>query len=503
MVHTESTFNTIESQIPKHIKQITMSEIQKDSGLGLSVIERRGEMAIAAAAATAKATVEAKYVIALNNPRKLMESRASILDACKRPRFAESARYKKPVGKKQINGRWEPAFIEGLSIRFAETAIQAMKNITVESTTIWEDDEKRTVHVSVVDLESNLSYGEDITIAKTVERKKLKDGQEALATRKNSYGDEVFIVEATDDEVANKVAAQRSKVIRNCGLRLIPSDILEEAEEAILKTLESGGTDPKAEFKKIADAFGGLGVRPAELEKYLGHSLETITKKELNDLRAVFAAVRDGEASWNDYLADATVPKAEATPGPKPPVEALRKSKTAVATEPQAQTAKEVDKPLNVVPFNDPAAPAMAESKATIESMKSANPTQAAATPSAGAAAPSETSSAPTQSPTESTQPTNTPASPASKTATVEVPPSKLPQGWLPYLGTDNPAEVAKSLNEWMTAEGITEPELVKWAQGRNLLKEGQGVKDLIPAKTIGVLKARDRIRVAIIEGRD
>lgn len=482
-----------------------MNETTKDQGLGIATTQKRGEVAISAMAAKAKAEVEAKYVIALNNPRKIMEARSAILDACKRPRFAEAARYKKPVGKKQINGRWEPAFIEGLSIRFAETAIQAMKNITVESTTIWEDDEKRTVHIAVVDLESNLSYGEDVTVAKTVERKKLKEGQEALAKRKNSYGDEVFIVEATDDEVANKVAAQRSKVIRNCGLRLIPSDILEEAEDAILETLEKGGSDPKAEFKKIADSFNALGIKPGELEKYLGHSLDTVTKKELNDLRAVYTAVNSGEASWNDYVADASVPKAEAAPGPKPPpVEALRKAKDAAPakvanpSKPPEQVAAEKaqteqQKPANIT--NETQRVPQPDGKiidVTSQVQQPVNPTQAAVTPTASPAAtlPQPSSDAGVKS------------AEAQTSSGTEIPPSKLPEGWTREVVFDDQKSTIAAIERFLTTEDLSPDELIKWCRGRNLLKADEGLEALSPAKRSAILKKHEMIRVEIIKAR-
>lgn len=337
-----------------------MNETTKTQGLGMAVIERRGEVAISAMAAKAKAEVEAKFTIALHRPRDIMNARALILDACKRPRFAESARYRKPVGKKQVNGKWEQQFIDGFSIRFAEAAIQAMHNISVSTSTIWEDADKRTVHISVVDLESNLSYGKDITIEKTVERKVLKQGQESLAERVNSYGDKVFIVSATEDEVSNKIAAQESKVIRNGGLRLIPQDILDEAEEQIFATLENGGSDPTAESKKIADAFNGIGIKPSELVKYLGHDMSSVTKKELNDLRGIFAAVRDGEATWTDYLptegnpdgAPKFVPKT-----PKPETKPETPKAAAASNEPAEKPQKPQDPvaPANVMPSTETA----------------------------------------------------------------------------------------------------------------------------------------------------
>lgn len=260
---------------------------------GMVAVSKSGEMSASAVASKAKALVEAKYTIALHRPRSILDARAAILDACKRPNFAKGALYSKPVGGKRM---------EGLSIRFAETAIQSMRNIDVSTVTIFEDDEKRTVNISVTDLEANTGYSKDVTIAKTVERKFLKDGQTPISKRQNSQGDWTYLLPATEDEIANKVAAAESKVIRNCGLRLIPQDILEEATETIRKTIETGGQDSAAETKKVADAFATINIRPSELEKYLGHPLATISAKELADLRTIYSTIKDGEASWVDYL---------------------------------------------------------------------------------------------------------------------------------------------------------------------------------------------------------
>ena len=135
----------------------------------------------------------------------------------------------------------------------------------------------------------------------------------------NSYGDKVYLVAATEDDMQNKVNAGKSKVIRNNGLRLVPQDILEEAEEVILATLAKGGGDPKAETKKICDAFSNIGVKPAELERLLGHSLESISPKELIDLRATFAAIRDEETTWAAVIASAGTKKPAQTGPDEPP----------------------------------------------------------------------------------------------------------------------------------------------------------------------------------------
>lgn len=254
-------------------------------------ITRTGEMAVAAMAAKAKAEVEARYVIALNNPRKIMQARSTILDSCKRFEFAKGARWKKPVGGKELSG---------FSIRFAEEAIKAMTNILVDSMIVWEDDEKRNLRITVTDLETNTTYQDDVVILKVVERKELKQGQESLGQRMNSYGKQVFLVNATEEEMLNKTNAAKSKVIRNSGLRLIPQDILSDAQAQIFATMSDpkNSGDPKQQTKDICDAFAAIGVSPAELERYLKHSLDSVSPGELLDLRSVYTAISDNESSW-------------------------------------------------------------------------------------------------------------------------------------------------------------------------------------------------------------
>jgi hypothetical protein len=48
-------------------------------------------------------------------------------------------------------------------------------------------------------------------------------------------------------------------------------------------------------------AFAGIGVMPTELEKYLKHPLAQCNPSEMQELRTIFAAIRDGEAKWSDY----------------------------------------------------------------------------------------------------------------------------------------------------------------------------------------------------------
>jgi len=253
------------------------------------------ETTTAHSAALAKAEVEARFAVAVHRPRDMDLARVALLQDCKRPHFAAVARYSKPVGGKPI---------EGPSIRFAEAALRALGNVEVSSPVVYEDDEKRIVRVTVCDLESNLTHRTDITIAKTVERRKLGNGQKPISTRQNTYGETVYIVAATDDELAVKQAALVSKALRTLALRIVPGDLVDEAMDVVLETQRKGDTaDPEAARKKLVDAFVGIGVSPASLKEYLGHEVSACAPAELVHLRAIYAAIKDGETTWKDTIA--------------------------------------------------------------------------------------------------------------------------------------------------------------------------------------------------------
>jgi hypothetical protein len=275
---------------------------------GATEMELRAETASTAAAAQAQAAVQARYIMALRRPRDLDEVRIRLLKECSRPGFAEVARYHKPVGKG----------VEGPSIRFAEAALRCMTNMLPETSTIYDDQRKRIIRVSVTDLEANVTYTKDIVIEKTVERSSVKQGQEVLRERMNSYGKKTYLVEATEDDLLNKEAALGSKALRGLSLRHLPGDIMDECMVKVISTLENkAAKDPDAERKKLVDAFDSIGVPVADLKTYLGHDLATCSPHELVSLRAVYAAIRDGEATWREALEHKTS-KQEATAPPPP-----------------------------------------------------------------------------------------------------------------------------------------------------------------------------------------
>jgi len=246
-----------------------------------------------AAGEAARARIQSAYIIAMNKPRNEDQARDRILEACKRPAFAERVEFSKPVANRTIKGP---------SIRFAELALREWTNIMADTQTLYEDDKVRRVRVSVLDLETNAQFCKEIQIRKTVERKK-SEGHEVIGERTNTKGETVYIVIATDDEFHNKEAALISKALRNEGLRVIPSDITDEALEMARQTLAArDAKDPKAAKKKVLDTLSSIGIKPKDVEKYLKHSIDTISPAELENLRGMYTAIKEGSASWAEYI---------------------------------------------------------------------------------------------------------------------------------------------------------------------------------------------------------
>ena len=247
-------------------------------------------------AAQAKALVEARYTVAINRPRDMLEVQQKLEKECKRPNFAKSARYFKPLGKG----------ITGLSIRFAEAAMRIAGNISSESLVIFEDSEKRQIKVIVTDLETNAVSSQDVIISKTVERLDAKN-EEVLRSRTNSFGKQTYTVKATEDDVLNKQNAAISKTKRNLILSLLPGDISDNCLKICTQVItDENAKDPEAAKKALIEAFFCIGVKVQELAAYLGHSLDTLKPEEMMELQTIGQSIKDGETTWKAVMESKT-----------------------------------------------------------------------------------------------------------------------------------------------------------------------------------------------------
>jgi hypothetical protein len=272
----------------------------------VAAISQTNETAGTILAARASAEVQARALIAMNRPRSDDAFRERILAACKRTRFADAAMYEKKIGGKAITG---------LSIRFAEECVRHYKNLDVSAILVSEDDDRRVFDVAAIDLETNSGYRTPVVVTKTVERKNTS-GAEVIRYRKNSSGETIGIIRADDDALLVKQNALLAKAQREVVLKHIPSDVKEEAIDAIEALLKSKvEADPEGEKKKILDGFYSVGVTARQVEEFVGHPLTTVNPAEIFVLRRIWRGLADGESTWADVMAAKGKPAEAPTTG--------------------------------------------------------------------------------------------------------------------------------------------------------------------------------------------
>lgn len=275
-------------------------------------IQRNAETALAAVTARERAATEALYIVAERHPRNWLDVRSQMLAHCERSRFAEVSRYKRPAGRKKINNQWVDTFAEGFSTRFTEVLAQEMGNIQLKTQVTYEDDLIRIVRISALDLQKNVAKDREVAIAKTVERRGKKkadgewdppEGREVISVRTNSYGEPTFLVRATDDELRAKTNAEESKSQRDMITRLCPRDILEDCEDKILQVLsQADQRDPQAANKKLLDDFAKFGIKPSDLEQYLGKPAAQFRAAERRELFELGVAIKEGHTSFDEAM---------------------------------------------------------------------------------------------------------------------------------------------------------------------------------------------------------
>ena len=204
---------------------------------------------------------------------------------------------------KDANGKWVQNNIQGPTIRFAEMLLREWKYLSIEVNPMGEDDKQKLLQVLCTDYQSCNFTSEIVAVPKTVERKKLRDSDVAISQRTNTYGDTVYTVQATDDELAMRTNALVSKARRNLILQAVPGWVIEEAIERVRETARAkDAQDPDAAKRKLYDAFATVGVSAAQLSEYLGHD-KPLTPAELEDLRGFYSGIREGFTTWAAVIA--------------------------------------------------------------------------------------------------------------------------------------------------------------------------------------------------------
>ena len=233
---------------------------------------------------TITAEAQSAIFLAKQFPRDIFESEERILKNCQRIGVAESAIYSLPRGKdkngKEIN-------VTGASIRLAELIVRELGNIQYGIRELDQGEDWTKVEVFAWDLETNFKATRTFTVK---HYRYYKDN----SSKKLTSSTEIY-------ETIYSIAARR---LRGCLLEVIPSDILECALNQCEETRKIISDKDKFNEKlnKLVNSFINYDVSKLMLEKYLGHNIEAITLDELDNLRGIFAAIRDGNNKVEDYF---------------------------------------------------------------------------------------------------------------------------------------------------------------------------------------------------------
>lgn len=230
-----------------------------------------------ALAAQSSTQAQVAALVAQSRPRDEDMALQRIYTACQRPMMAEEAEYSYPRGKTQV---------QGASVKLLRAIAGYWGNIEYGYEVLGETPEGATIRAYAWDLENNTRAQRD----HFVERKVLRGGNNWAVPDLRDWR----------EWLGNIGSRMERRALEN----VIPADVVEYARAAAAETrLKHVGSDPDAARRKVLESFTSIGVTAEDLTKYLGFPLKSAGPTEIDTLRNVYRAIRDGEKKWSDYFA--------------------------------------------------------------------------------------------------------------------------------------------------------------------------------------------------------
>ncbi len=208
-------------------------------------------------------------------PRNVTASRDRILNACARPKLAETACYTYARGGTEVTGP---------SIRLAEMLAQNWGNMTFGIRELEQRNGESTCEAFAWDMETN---ARQTKVFQVPHIRHTKGGDKRLTDPRDIY-----------ELVANNGARR----LRACILGIIPGDIVEEAVEACDKTLKTKFEVTPDRVKKMLDIFAEYGVEREQVEKRIQCRVEAIKPAQLANLGKIANSIKDGMSKPEDWF---------------------------------------------------------------------------------------------------------------------------------------------------------------------------------------------------------
>lgn len=265
------------------------NEIQLvNSPYGAIAPRQDGGVGMAVATAREAQEVQSMVFMAKRFPRDEQAATNRILMACTRETLAQHAVYQYTRGGTDVSGP---------SIRLAEAMAQAWGNLDYGYRVTESNEKESSVVAYCWDIETNTRKRIDFTVSHI---RRAKGKNNLLTDPRDIY------------EIVANHSARR---VRECILRLLPSDVIDAAIEQCNKTQEAAVSN---DGKSVAERMDGMvksfekfGVTKKMLEAYVGRNLDSVTPALFVKLKNVYRSIRDGIATVEDHFESAMAREAE------------------------------------------------------------------------------------------------------------------------------------------------------------------------------------------------
>lgn len=271
------------------------------SGAQHTAILPRGNASTMVAQTREMADALAAVQMAKMFPRDVVAARDRILNACTRPRLAETACYTYVRGGTEVTGP---------SIRLAEMLAQNWGNLIAGVRELEQRNGESTCEAFAWDIETN------DRVTKVFQVPHIRWTKSKGAVRLTDPRD-----------IYELVANNGARRLRACILAVVPGDIVEEAVEACEETLKTKFAVTAERVKAMVDKFAEYGVTPAQIEKRIQCHIDAMKPAQMANLGKVYNSLKDGMSKPEDWFeAEARGATGPATPqsAPKAAKDALR-----------------------------------------------------------------------------------------------------------------------------------------------------------------------------------
>lgn len=223
----------------------------------------------------AVAEIQARMLMARRMPRDPVAAGELILQDCERPSVAEHAVYQYARGGTDISGP---------SIKLIETVARRWGNIAS----------------GIKEVSRGAGYSECIAYAWDLESGYYDERQFQVRHWRDTNRGGYALKEERD--VYELIANQGQRRKRACLQTILPDDIVVAAVAQCEKTLRAKADTTPEGIERMVKAFGDYGVTRAQIEKRIQRKLDSISPAQVVGLKKVFASLRDGMSSAQDWF---------------------------------------------------------------------------------------------------------------------------------------------------------------------------------------------------------